>query len=651
MTRRRDVRSCTECARRKIKCDQASPCGACARRGRHCAPQRRPVSYPARNQELSVLQHRLCMLEARLSEPNPGQSPSRPEPECQERLLMTLESLSYGQPSTSPESSIDSLYQSERPLFLLLLPDKESSNRIIDWALANLTWIHCALRIPVFQQEHNAFWEAMEAGNESIYKEHGWLSVYFSLLAAGLLYMDPVERPLLQRLRSLQGETKPLGSDGSADETIARLWYETALSELGTASPLLQPRLSTVQAIAVLTLCHGHFGQTEREYILLGMAINTARVLDMHLLSSEDRLSRRVAANPHWTTPEDRQMGRRLWWTLVICDWLGPFSRPSSISATSFNTILEPRPSDNDDLVPNPSAAGFSAVWHHLTVSRLASIVYTHIQAPRDPSGTRLALALDQIDAVEESLAQGRSQRRSTTGWAAWQEYLLTHTVQLLRVTIARAVMVLWLMDRADITSTIDRGLNAAVRILDMRRSPVPRPFKCHWIITASTLAAGVFLAVHLVCFKSQMALEDIAEHRRLVQLCIDALRTSHHKTGITVQGAQQLERLLAMELCHGTTVFTDKSSIVAMLGGLAPGETVVSTMSSVPPTPPSDDPVASSSHSPDLRALDGLWPEMMGDFSDAVFPDLAWPGLTPPGDGFTFDAMGNDRLGGGIGE
>lgn len=133
--------------------------------------------------------------------------------------------------------------------------------------------------------------------------------------------MDPEERPIIPRLNGFEDNASQSEMNTERGRHIARMWYEAAIKELEALNPLSKADLKTVQTIAILTLAHSHFGQMEQEYLLLGLATNTARALDMHLLGSEERFSQRLALQPNWSTPENRQLGRRLWWTLVICDW------------------------------------------------------------------------------------------------------------------------------------------------------------------------------------------------------------------------------------------------------------------------------------------------------------------------------------------
>ena len=99
---------------------------------------------------------------------------------------------------------------------------------------------------------------------------------------------------------------------------LSHSWYDAALKELSNSNFLSTPQLSTVQTVAILTLLHRNFGESHREYFLLGLAINTARTLGL------DHLNEAGYETSNWPMLRDqpeRELGRRLWWTLVICDW------------------------------------------------------------------------------------------------------------------------------------------------------------------------------------------------------------------------------------------------------------------------------------------------------------------------------------------
>lgn len=136
-----------------------------------------------------------------------------------------------------------------------------------------------------------------------------------------MYYMDIDDDCL--NLFSFHHSNADLNPPRTSDEAIAlsQLWYRVSLAELTNGDYMGNAKLSTIQTIAVLTLVNNSFGENEREYHFIGAAINMARNLDMHNLGQEPVRGGIVRTKPQFRTPEDRALGRRLWWTLVICDW------------------------------------------------------------------------------------------------------------------------------------------------------------------------------------------------------------------------------------------------------------------------------------------------------------------------------------------
>lgn len=101
----------------------------------------------------------------------------------------------------------------------------------------------------------------------------------------------------------------------------ARHWYQCAMRSFKETDFEFKANIHAVQTVAIMTLCNMNFDESEREWLLMGLAIQTARHLRMHRLGSESSFDKTVAERPEWATVRGRQLGRRLWWTLVVCDW------------------------------------------------------------------------------------------------------------------------------------------------------------------------------------------------------------------------------------------------------------------------------------------------------------------------------------------
>jgi len=92
-------------------------------------------------------------------------------------------------------------------------------------------------------------------------------------------------------------------------EKLLNTWYDTALFYLNQADYMRRYDVRSVQAIAVLGMCFNNFGDCNLYEILWTCAIRIAQKLGMHKAHNDIR----PELNQEWC--------RRLWWTLVICDW------------------------------------------------------------------------------------------------------------------------------------------------------------------------------------------------------------------------------------------------------------------------------------------------------------------------------------------
>lgn len=103
--------------------------------------------------------------------------------------------------------------------------------------------------------------------------------------------------------------------------SVCHHWYRSACLQLEYSDAMGKPQLHVVQVAAILTLCHSHFGQRYRDANLANLARSTAYALQMHRLASESSYPKNLERIPEWADEAGRELGRRLWWTLVICDW------------------------------------------------------------------------------------------------------------------------------------------------------------------------------------------------------------------------------------------------------------------------------------------------------------------------------------------
>ena len=70
-----------------------------------------------------------------------------------------------------------------------------------------------------------------------------------------------------------------------------------------------KPNMRMVQAVAILGMCFNNFGDPDLCSNMWSCAMRTAQKLEMDNPKSEQNLL---------LSPEGQ---RRLWWTLIICEW------------------------------------------------------------------------------------------------------------------------------------------------------------------------------------------------------------------------------------------------------------------------------------------------------------------------------------------
>lgn len=232
-TTQRAPRSCTECSRRKIKCNQKIPCQQCtARKVAHrCA---RPVvrvhgevtvavdiessqdetqlSMLELLRENSLLRERITRLEtsltlsrnagtlspaATLASDDGALCPTKTSKEVIRQLeshIVTVEIINFtGVRQTEGQviacQGADGLPStrclSDNPI--QTIPSRSLSEAVIQFSLRSLGFIHCAVRANVFYTEHQDLWTKLSQGDLSGTRNHHWMAVYYALLTVSSL--------------------------------------------------------------------------------------------------------------------------------------------------------------------------------------------------------------------------------------------------------------------------------------------------------------------------------------------------------------------------------------------------------------------------------------------------------------------------------
>ncbi|TEA21744.1 putative transcription factor lepB [Colletotrichum sidae] len=307
------------------------------------------------------------------------------------------------------------------------LPNQKSSQRLIAYDQKWNSWVHYALEYPQFDQEHDHFMQSLGRGKSIKDWDPSWLSVYFSVITAALLMMDDDEASSIL----------PAGTHS----ILLHNWYHAVLFCLDQADFMRKSNIHVVQAIAILGMCFFNFGDAE---------------LSRHLWSCAIRIAQQLGLDGSRKDDIPKEMGveaqRRLWWTLVICEWLAvPYHVPQ-VDEGDFSVPLPCM--DSGPALPG----GIQPVQYHIFMARTSIVYHRFRSALRD--GARsvaeiVRLADDELAEVINTLPEhlepdgGRTKAMQKLEidhpWIKWQRFDISLVLLHHRMRINRALQNEWL--------------------------------------------------------------------------------------------------------------------------------------------------------------------------------------------------------------
>ncbi|ETS82428.1 hypothetical protein PFICI_04304 [Pestalotiopsis fici W106-1] len=418
----RAPKSCTACYARKIKCSKELPCRQCVRRGVPTECRREVVRVKGRIHTVDASQSSpsyadLLQENLRLGALLAGHN-SAPVTESTSRLPALADKTEWYENRLFDMMEhcpgLRSVWGKED----ILLPSKSCSDAILAFAPQWTFWIHFAVSTPQFLQEHEDFWCLQSAAESLDHAEPLWLAVYFSILASTLLFMSD---EVIDTIPAPPG--KP--------DDLLRNWY----------------------TIVVLGMLFTNMGDISRQKIMWSVAIRVAQQLKLGNDSAHEDESF-----------SDQQVRRRLWWTIIICEWLPiPFHTPF-VNDVDFDCQLPEDVDDEELSLPSSHRLSRSKprpVQYHIIMARLARIYYSfryklRIRAWSAEEITSIVLAADDELAnlvgelplflqSDQQFANTIDDGDSRQPWMLWQSQSLAMAFLYYRIAINRVLQQYWL--------------------------------------------------------------------------------------------------------------------------------------------------------------------------------------------------------------
>lgn len=259
-----------------------------------------------------------------------------------------------------------------------------------------------------------------------------------------------------------------------ASGVLLHNWYDAALYFLYQADFLRRHDLKSVQAIAILGIVFNNVGDSELHSVMWSSAIRIAQSL--RLDQDDANIDETFAAT---------QLRRRLWWTLVLCEWLPvPYHTPCIVEA-DFHVAL-PSVLDDEELYlvgvtweerPRP-------IQYHLVMiqlaqlfhrfrTRLHSVLHDAIQLGSFVLNTDESLA-QIIESLPTHLRHEQQEDGSTSSleivkpWIAWQRVNLSLALLYHRIVINRVLQNQWVQDPETFARTRAICLGSAKGIISL---------------------------------------------------------------------------------------------------------------------------------------------------------------------------------------
>ncbi|VUC24288.1 unnamed protein product [Clonostachys rosea] len=435
-TTQRAPRSCFACSSRKVKCDKNVPCSTCIKRGQADACAREMVivrgavttwtdspdllTYDELKTENQRLRDEIEMLRRRQVPSSPASHAERfrrslgNDDELEKRLWKFVSASVPASPTVTDWADI-------------ITPSRQCSEQLVEFDRIWNSWVHYALEYPAFENECDEFYAELEKGSSLEEYDTAWLAVYFAVLCAALLMMDEDEA------------SRMLLPQGFDQRTAGKMWYDASVFCLHRSDFMRTRSIRSVQTVAILGMCFNNWGDSD---------------LDIHMWSCALRIAQSISLHnppPGATDILSAESQRRLWWTLMIVEWMRvPYQIPQ-VDEVDFDMCLPVStmtPEENMHVDP---------VHYHIFMARAATAYYRFcvaIRAAVKSIEEAVRKADDElaevINTLPEYLKPDNSgnehvhQLEEAQPWVKWQRFDVTVVLLHLRVRINRALQAQW---------------------------------------------------------------------------------------------------------------------------------------------------------------------------------------------------------------
>lgn len=414
-------------------------------------------------------------------------------------------------------------------LLQTLLPSHEQIRQLVDYHNVFLLWYHGSYSSKIFQHGLQKFLEDCHGDVRHPSLDIQWLALLYAILTGSLTCAPPDTR-------------HTWGFQDIESSTLASQWYEATIKCLNIGQFIERHTISSVEAIATLTIAAHTLGKSSSQSVLLASAGRIAQSLGLHRLGTE---SEPVSIDQL----RQREAGRRVFNQLCTQDWFQiPFSESYSLNPRFITTSI-PLNCNDDDMVARPLSIPTQASYCNyryeiaalmprlLDATSECNTLFTKYQQvlKYDDKMRKLATA-----SMPTFLSTGSAISTTWPVYVGWARRSLAICAAHKIIMIHRKFLGLSFTNTA-FSFTRRTCVAAAKTILKEALSATYQNGPVLWIEQAFSVAAGIVLSLDNAHKDPQQ--DEFDNHALLMDRTIDYLK-SFKGNSIAARGAQLLTAL-----------------------------------------------------------------------------------------------------------
>lgn len=561
-TTQRVPRACRKCAAKRIKCNKKVPCDQCIKRkiDHLCGREKVVVKGQLRNEpwefrveeletENSKLKNEVEALKLELSRVEGGK---RKYTKTTFDLFFTA--VHYALRGFASVEERDLKMTPEKALLLRGTLTRHMSETLVKHNFDMLFCLHMAVYPEHFFVEHDNFWKSGTADQvtgifEGLSRQQcRWLALWYSLLSSALFFSD---ENLTQTLESSSDELFRL-----AQATLA-----ASLECLMKAEFMTYPDITTVQIFCVLSSCLNGFGGFHLSNCLLEVAIYVAKSLNLNRLDN--------VKNLHLF---ELELGKRMWWTLTVIDWLEDFNRTPLIRRGSFSTGI-PRNYTESELLLRDSDANESQLFLPVTFQlQMIQIATIKRMLYFDDNIDTVNVTQEKLQVAHAELNELRrfallmldntKQKQGVSASLAFQEFLLHLRFSHELLEVNRMAANFLLMAEWESTHRLV-CLESAQAMINLTCYDRNKPYRKFWFVADHCMSSCIYLLVDIL-FVSPLKDPDV--RLETVQRCVPILEDIQDIQIAGSGGLQLMKRLLDLVIKQTSNYSWNDTGMSALL-------------------------------------------------------------------------------------